>query len=250
MLLTALRLLTLVGYAAVIGGLMAVRRSVGSSGEPGAGRAWARLVWPYGLIAFNVVLFEIQGLAFPPAAEGSQTEFLQDLLYNEIYLTQAVAGAFVPVVLLTSLPKAVGWRRAAFVAGVAIAGGLLAAVATGALSQWTTLLSWTRVIYLVAIAGHLLFWALLALGALRPVGRHLAAFVGIETVFALLVPAQEAVFAALGRADAGRIWYVTQLVQAVSALGQAAVVLGFLRSGRQVPRPGVATGDSATTGRI
>lgn len=230
MLLSVLRVLPLAAYAGVAAGLLRLRRSIPES-PVAAGRTWRWLAWPYGAIAFNLVLFEIRHAVEPLLAGHPLAEFFGTPAYHSLYLAQAAIGACIPVTLLAILPRKAGWRSAARVAFGVIAVAVAVAVATGALPRWTTLLAWTRVIYYLAIGAHVLFWALLALGALHPVGRHLAAFVAFETMFTMLVPVQEAFFAVLGHEPSERIWHVNQILQVAAALGQTAVIVLWLRAG-------------------
>ncbi|MFW6201145.1 MAG: hypothetical protein ACOC8B_01085 [Gemmatimonadota bacterium] len=233
MLILTLRVLTVVGYGALTVALLRLRAAIRPSSQPAA-RVWRWLALPYGLIALNAVLFEARLALRPYIADPALGEFLRVTVYQALYLTQTLIGAAIPIVLLALLPRHRSWRRIAWAALAVMVAVAMVGVARDALADWDVLLGSTRVIYFISIAAHLLFWALFALAAVEAVGTHLAVFMAIETVFVLLIPAQEAYFQVLGLSGADQIWHLNQFLQMATAFAQAGVVIWLLRVGARV----------------
>ena len=230
--LLALRLLTLTAYAGLALSLARIDRGARLAAAA-TGRPWRWLTLLYGIIAVNLALLELRS-AYLPFADGSALAFLFDpSVYHALYLLQTVVGASIPVVLLALLPRDPRWQRVSRVVFGMVVAIAIGAVAAGALTSWGVLLASTSVIYFVASGAHLAFWALLALGALERVGKHFAWFVAFETVFTLVMPVQEAFFRVVGSENAERIWFLNQLLQAVTAIAQMAVVWSLLRAQRE-----------------
>lgn len=228
---TALRLLTFTAYAALATSLgRAARRTRPASGA--AGRAWRWLAGLYGIIAVNLAVAELRS-AYRPFANGTALAFLFGRTsYHTLYLLQTIVGALIPMALLAVLPRDPRWRRVSRVMFGIVAAIAVGAVAMGALASWELLLASTSLIYVVAGGAHLVFWALLALGALERVGRHLPWLVAFETVFVLILPVEEVFFRFVVREE-NQIWFLNVLHQAVTALAQLAVVWWLLRSTRR-----------------
>ncbi|MFW6200999.1 MAG: hypothetical protein ACOC8B_00340 [Gemmatimonadota bacterium] len=233
MLILTLRVLTVLGYGALTVALLRLRAAIRPSSQPAA-RVWRWLALPYGLIALNSVLFELRLALRPHITAPPLAEFLRVTVYQALYLGQTLIGATIPIILLALLPRRRSWRRVAWGALVVMVAVAAVGVARDALADWDVLLGSTRVIYFISIAVHLLFWALFALAAVEAVGTHLAVFMAIETVFVLLIPAQEAYFQVLGLAGADQIWHLNQFLQMVTAFAQAGIVIWLLRVGARV----------------
>src|SRR5690606_24980729 len=154
------------------------------------------------------------------------------LVYNATYLLHAMMSAALPAVLALLYLGGVHARRVciAILAAVVLIG--MAAIPAGAMQSWERLLDVTRILSFIAIGGYLGLCALYITGRLGRVDSYIAVFVGIRTVFILLLPVQEVILQSVGRATAAKIWHLHQFIQLATGLAQFAVVAALILATR------------------
>jgi len=218
-----LRALLVLGLAAA---LLRLRSGRGALSPP-LRRAW-QLYTVYHALLLGLQTLSLETLWLLTFLDPGRTPLwngIRSSFYDEMYLFFAVAGAALPALVLLALARR-SWLRTTSLVLLVLAG--LATVyflALGALGDWTTLLNAAGVLGFIRLAGYLAFWTGYLLGDTAPVDRYTLGFQGALTLFFLLVPLQEALFALLGRLEADTIWVVNQSLQVLLTAVQLAIVL-------------------------
>ncbi|HLU25149.1 MAG TPA: hypothetical protein VKZ58_05540 [Longimicrobiales bacterium] len=199
--------------------------------------AWVVLGVLYGVLAFDNLVLEVLAVlrrGQPPDSLIAQT---RAFVYNATYLLHAMMSAALPAVLALLYLEGTHIRRLCYavLAAVVLIGA--AAIPAGAMETWANL-SWerlldvTRILSFVAIGGYLGLCALYVTGRLGRVDPYLAVFVGIRTVFILLLPVQEVILQSVGRETAAKIWHLHQFIQLATGVAQFLVVMALILATR------------------
>ena len=228
-LLGVLRALTLVTRLLLAAALVAVV----SRGARRLGvtrwRAWLVVAIATVVVAADNAVLEALAAAARGLPEDAALVKVRYTVYHGTYLLHAVLSTALPAALMAL--AGAGWVRTAglvVVWAAAVIGAL--AAGAGALQSWDRLLEATRVLSFVGIPAYFGFLGLMLLGHLPGLDRFLGWFIGVRTVYVILVPIQEVYFQHVGRAWAARLWHVPQSFQFLMGAIQLGIVLLLLRS--------------------
>lgn len=209
--------------------------------------AW--LVFALFYIPLAVQTLVLEGLELgkllEPEAAGALGR-LRAVVYDRSYLSFAALNAVVPPATLFVVAESVGLRAVAVALGALVVAAAVGATVRGMVEAWGSLLLATRLLGFLAVGGYLTVWAGFAVGWLAGLDRYFLAFFGVRTLFTLLLPVQEALFAVLGRSHEDAIWSAHLSLQALLYWIQAAIVvrLGCALARGAVPEPVVFAGDA------
>lgn len=236
-----LRLLTMAVRLALAAGLISLVVKHRPALARPAWVVWALIAVSYTILALDNTTLELLTFLRRDLPEDAPLERFYYAVYHFTYLLHALLNDALPAATIVVL---VGPGRTRYAFGAVTVGAVGVAVVgllAGTQESWDVLLRFTRVLSFIGIGGYLAFWALFFLGRVPRAGIYLAGFLGVQTVFELLLPVQEVFFQMVGRGSADEIWYVLQFLQLAAASAHLGIVLVFTRalgSGRPiVPAP-------------
>lgn len=219
--IVVLRILTLLARAALATQFLLVLFRTYRSGS--RKRAW----FIVGASTLIVLLTGGMGELLHWRVVGDRALIGTDALFYSIYylgyLANAAVSAVVPLLLAAVLTASNRIRVTASVLTIAVAVFTARGVTSGMVQEWHGLMGAARVLDFVAIAAHLSVWALVALRKAE-IDIYLAGFLGVETLFLLVLPVQEVFFQAAGRAGSQHMWELHQLLQLATCATQLAIV--------------------------
>lgn len=221
-------LLGKIALAAVLA-LLVVRRRAGLPTH--LRHAWLIFAAFYVPLALQTLLLE--GLELAKVVAPDSAELLQrtrDAIYDRSYLSFAALNAVLPAAVLFVVAAVSPLRGAGVLLGAAAAAVAVGAAVRGMVEVWGSLLLATRMLGVLAIVGYLSVWAGFLVGRVEALDRYFLGFFGVRTLFTLLLPVQEALFALLGRSHEDAIWSAHLSLQALLYWVQAGIVLRLERA--------------------
>src|SRR5690606_5390542 len=192
-------------------------------------RAWLVVAIAFTVLAVDNAILELLAAAVQDLPKDAALVQVRRAFYNGTYLLHAVLSAALPAALI-ALAGIGGVRIAGLVAvwAVVVIGAL--AAGSGALQSWDRLLDTTRVLSVMGSRACLGFLGLMVRGHLSGLDRYLGWFIGVRTVFTILVPTQEVFFQSGGPNAAAQLWHLSQFLQFLTGVIYLAIVLLLLRS--------------------
>lgn len=201
-------------------------------------RSWQVLTAMAVLLALDNAGIEAYFLALRNLEGVGRAAELRDLVYFSVYLFNGALLAVLPAAVAAVHSAGSRDRRMALAGIAAVVLVALIGATNGALESWEGLLGTTRILSLLAVVTHLSFWAAYLLGRLVEVDAYLAGFVGLFSLYGIVLPVQEVFFELVGMRSARAVWHLNLGMLVAFTLGQAVIVFSLahaLGTGRPLP---------------